>query len=94
MTGNRLRLLPSALGLGKADILSSESALAPFSSFRKSFLKVFFLLDFELWFGAIFKPLFFERFTKVIRKKFSKRQNLVHFKRRFMTNLKVYFTFA
>ena len=55
MTGNRLRLLPSALGLGKADILSSESALAPFSSFRKSFLKVFFLLDFELWLGA--KPL-------------------------------------
>ena len=51
MTGNRLRLLPSALGLGKADILSSESALAPFSSFRKSFLKVFFLLNFELWFG-------------------------------------------
>ena len=51
MTGNRLRLLPSALGLGKADILSSESALAPFSSFRKSFLKVFFLLDFELWLG-------------------------------------------
>ena len=32
---------------GKADILSSESVLAPFSSFRKSFLKVFFLLDFE-----------------------------------------------
>ena len=32
--------LPWGLGLGKADILSSESALAPFSSFRKSFLKV------------------------------------------------------
>ena len=31
---------------------SSKSALAPFSSFRKSFLKVFFLLNFELWFGA------------------------------------------
>ena len=35
-----------SLGLSKVDILSSEIALAPFSSFRKSFLKVVFLLNF------------------------------------------------
>ena len=42
-------------GLGLAFEKNVGLVLAPFSSFRKSFLKVFFLLDFELWLGA--KPL-------------------------------------